>query len=167
MDAVNPPPVEEGRTRLAAVVAAAMTDGAIKERFKHSSTEDLPIKEQPMEQTIAEPFKPINPINRVAVEEQTKEARTAHRVVKSDSGQQQKRVIKHLASEGNDISLGSVIQKAIEAARYQDTIGDGPGSTLVETTFKGSRITASADSDPVDIAVDWTSRAEQQRFKEH
>jgi hypothetical protein len=44
----------------------------------------------------------------------------------------------------------------LKAARHHDEIVDGLGSTVVETTFKGSPITAPAKSDPVEIAINWT-----------
>jgi hypothetical protein len=154
--------IEEGRTRLAEVFAAALSDVGTKEGLKQS-----PAKEQPVELPIPEPFKPINPINRVAIEEQAKEVVVSEQAAKSNSRQQQKRVFNKLVLERKDMSLGCVIQSAIEAARAHDKVLDRPGSTVVETAFKGSPITATADSDPVDIAVDWTCHGEQNRFKEH
>jgi hypothetical protein len=139
-----------------------LNDVAIREPLMQSSTKE--VKEQPIEP--AAPPKPINPIGRVAIEEQAKDIVISYQTVHSESRQEQKRVFKHLALDKTDISLGLAIQKAIEAARMQDTIGEGPGSTVVEITFKGSPLTATANSDPVDIAVDWTSHREQKRFKE-
>jgi hypothetical protein len=160
MNAVNKAPegTEERGSRLAEVVVAAMSDAAIKERSKQPSAEQEPVKEERNRLTRAEPFQPINPINRGSAAQPAKEQRAvkSERAAKSGSEQQQKPVLKNLTLETNGVPLGLVIQKAIEAARQHDEIVDGPGSTVVETTFKGSPITATAKSDPVEIAIDWT-----------
>ena len=160
MDAVNKPSEgsEERGSRLAEVVVAAMSDAAIKERSKQPPAEEKPVKEERNRLTRAEPFQPINPINRVRAAQPAKEqpAVKSDQVAECGSEQQQKTVLKNLTPEINGVPLGLVIQKAIEAARRHDEIVDGPGSTVVETTFKGSPITATADSDPVEIAINWT-----------
>jgi len=166
MDAVNKPSEgsEERGSRLAEVVVAALSDAAIKERSKRPSAEEELVKEERNGLTRAKPFQPINPINRRSAAQPTKEqpavksnqVANSDQVAKSASESQQKPVFKNLTLETNGVPLGLVIQKAIEAARHHDDIVEGRGSTVVETTFKGSPITATADSDPVEIAINWT-----------
>jgi hypothetical protein len=89
-------------------------------------------------------------------------------VVKPESAEQKKPVVKHLDLGSQGLPLGLVIQSAIEAAGYyQKKIGDSLDSPVIETIFKGSPIKVTANSDPIEAAADWACHSEQERLQEY
>jgi hypothetical protein len=170
----SPESKEERRTWLAEAVQAAMsnasTRASIPEPAKRTPVEAKLTLEQsknrhPSRATKHQEFKPINPTSLANVVKQYPKVKEGG----VDPTQQTVRtsLSKNLHLESEELSLKIVIQQAIEAARHQDSIRDGSGSTVIETMFKGSPVKATASSDALDVAVDWACNVEQKRFNKY
>jgi hypothetical protein len=161
----------EGRTSLARAVEAVLSDANSTEGPKERSIKESAKTEQTEEQPRTKAqggFKPINPNRRHIMENYGREPPIMESVVKPESADQTKPVLKHLDLGSQGLPLGLVIQSAIEAAGYyQKKIGDSSGSTVIETIFKGSPIKVTANSDPIEAAVDWACHSEQMRLQEY
>jgi len=163
----------EGRTSLAWAVEAVLSDANSTEPqkkpfIKAESAKTGQTEEQPRT-TVQGGFKPINPGNRRHImENYGREPPITESVVKFESANETKPVLKNLDLESPGRPLGLVIQSAIEAAGYyQKKIGDSSGSTVIETIFKGSPIKVTANSDPIEAAVDWACHSEHKRLQEY
>jgi hypothetical protein len=171
----SPESKEERRTWFAEAVQAAMSNAStrapIPDPAKRTPAEAKLTLEQSTEEPSPKPatkhleFKPINRASLVNVVKQypiVKEGGVDREQQKTPSSLSRKL---HLETEA--LSLKVVIEQAIEAARHQDSITDGSGSTVIETMFKGSPVKARASSDAVDVAVDWACNVEQKRFNKY
>jgi hypothetical protein len=162
---------QEGRTGLARAVEAVLSDVKFTERPKELSIKAESAKtEQTEEQprtTAQGGFEPINPGSRrhVIIANSGREPPITASVVRAESQQQKKPVLKHL-DLGSHGLLGLVIQNAIEAARYQDEISSSD-STVIETTFRDYPITVTANSDPVEVAVEWACHRERKILQKY
>jgi hypothetical protein len=156
----------EGRTRLARAVEAVLKDANVPSRsIKAELAKTEQIEEQPRK-TEQGGFKPINPDNRRhVIANSGEEPPVTRSVVRAESQQQKKPVLKHL-DLGSHGLLGLVIQNAIEAAKYQDKIS-GSDSTVIEAMFRDYPIRVTANSDLVEAAVDWACHREQKNLQEY